>query len=278
MFGSLIIVFREVLEASLIIGLVMAATTGLLGRGFWVSLGVGVGLLGACVVAYFAESLSVLAQGAGQELFNATVLTLAVGMLAWHQIWMGKHGAEMSAAFKSMGHSLRAGRSSMQALAVVVASAILREGSEAVLFLYGVASGADVSTAELAAGAGLGLLLGGACGAALYFGLLRIPARRLFDVTGWLITLLAAAMASQAASFLVQAGYLPTLIDEVWDSSRLLSLGSTAGQLLHMLVGYEDRPNGIQIVLYLATAGAIWSLSRWVKGSQRPTSGSGIRT
>ncbi len=68
-----------------------------------------------------------------------------------------------------------------------------------------------------------------------------------------MILLLAAGMASQAANFLEQAGVVPALGRALWDSSRLLSERSIAGQLLHTLVGYDARPSGIQLLFYVAT-------------------------
>jgi high-affinity iron transporter len=83
MLGAAIIVFREVIEAGLIIGIVMAATRGVAGRGRWVNIGIILGVLGAAVVAMFANRISEAFQGAGQELFNAGVLSAAVIMLMW---------------------------------------------------------------------------------------------------------------------------------------------------------------------------------------------------
>jgi len=77
MLGALIIVFREVIEAGLIVGIVMAATRGVSGRGRWVSIGVIAGVVGAAVVALFAGAISDAFQGSGQELFNAGVLSIA---------------------------------------------------------------------------------------------------------------------------------------------------------------------------------------------------------
>ena len=80
MLGALLIVFREVIEAGLIIGIVMAATQTIPGRGAWISGGVGVGIFGSCVVAIFAGALSQAFAGAGQEMFNASILAIAVVM------------------------------------------------------------------------------------------------------------------------------------------------------------------------------------------------------
>jgi high-affinity iron transporter len=66
MLGALIIVFREVIEAGLIVGIVMAATRGVTGRGRWVSFGVIAGIAGAAIVALFAGVISDAFQGSGQ--------------------------------------------------------------------------------------------------------------------------------------------------------------------------------------------------------------------
>ena len=88
MFGSAIIVFRESLEAALLIGIIAAATRGLTGRNLWLAIGIGAGLGGALVVAGLTETIAEMAEGAGQELFNAAILGIAVLMLGWHNIWM----------------------------------------------------------------------------------------------------------------------------------------------------------------------------------------------
>jgi len=101
--GALVIVFREVLEAGLIIGIVLAATRGAPGRERWIALGVFAGVVGAGVVALFAQSISEAFEGFGQELLNATVLGVAVVMLMWHNAWMARHGREMAAEMKAIG-------------------------------------------------------------------------------------------------------------------------------------------------------------------------------
>jgi high-affinity iron transporter len=260
MLSTAVVVFREVLEAALILGIVLAATRGVPARGAWISGGIAGGIAGAVIVAIFAEGIAAAASGMGQEIFNACVLFIAVLMLGWHNVWMKQHGREMAAHLKQVGDSVRTGEKSLKVLAIVVGMAVLREGSEIVLFLYGIAASGSDSTASMAGGGAFGLALGAAVGALLYFGLLRIPSRYLFNVTSWLILLLAAGMAAQAASLLVQADVLPPLGDILWDSSWLVADDSLAGRILHALIGYTARPSGIQLAFYLATAIAIAAL------------------
>jgi high-affinity iron transporter len=271
MLASLLIVFREVIEAGLIVGIVLAATKGVAGRALWVSLGVGAGLLGACLVAGFAEQISSLFEGSGQELFNAAILLLAVGMLTWHNVWMAGHGKQMAREMRQMGAAVLSGQRTLTALAVVVGVAVLREGSEVVLFLYGIAAQGGLSAASMLAGGALGLAAGAAVSALMYFGLLTIPAHRLFQVTSWLITLLAAGMASQAVLAFQDGGYLQMLMMPVWDTSWLLPEDGIAGRLLHTLIGYSDQPNGLQLIVYVATIIVINALMRTVnRGKPMP--------
>jgi high-affinity iron transporter len=264
MLSALLIVFREVIEAGLIVGIVLAATQGVPRRGRAVSGGVLAGVLGACLVAAFAGELAALFQGNGQELFNASILLLAVAMLTWHNVWMASHGREMARELKAAGHEVVTGKRTLAALGVVVGVAVLREGSEVVLFLYGIAAQGGTTNAALLLGGALGLVAGAAVSALMYFGLLTIPAGRLFQVTSGLITLLAAGMAAQAALFLQNGGYITVLNGTVWDTSWLLKEDSLPGRLLHTLIGYVEAPDGAQIVAYVATIAMILVLMRLI--------------
>jgi len=262
MLGSAVIVFRETLEAALIVAIVMGASRGVAARGRWIAGGVLLGIAGALVVAAFAGAIAEAVQGRGQEIFNATVLLAAVAMLAWHNVWMSSHARKHVEEMRHLGHDVSVGAKPMSAMLAVTALAVLREGAETVLFLYGlIASG---GTAGLLVGGILGLIGGAGIGALLYFGLLRVPLRHFFTVTGIIVLLLAAGLASSAAGYLVQAGLLPPLIDQVWNSSGILSSASFVGRMLHVLVGYNDRPTGVELLFYVATLVTILSLMRIV--------------
>jgi high-affinity iron transporter len=266
MLAALIIVFREVFEAGLIIGIVLAVTRTVSGRNRWIGGGVLAGVLAACVVAAFAGAISHLFAGMGQELFNAAILCVAVVMLTWHNVWMARHGVELAGELRAAGQAVVEGKKSLLALAVVVGVAVLREGSEVVLFLYGVVATEAESSWSVVLGGFLGLALGAAVCLMTYFGLLRIPARALFTTTTVLIALLAAGMAAQAAAFLERANWLTALDKVVWDSGWLLSDTSIAGRALHTLIGYTDQPTAMQLTVYLAILLTTFVLMRWAGG------------
>jgi high-affinity iron transporter len=272
MLPTLLIVFREVIEAGLIVGIVLAATKGMPGSRRSVAYGLIGGLAGACLVAVFAGEIAALFAGAGQELFNAGILLLAVGMLTWHNVWMASHGRIMAERTRALGRAVASGEEPLAALAIVCGVAVLREGSEVVLFLYGIAAAQGTSAAAMLAGGVTGILAGAAVSALMYFGLLTIPARYLFSVTSTLIILLAAGLAAQAVVLLQQAGYLDVLTGTVWDTSWLLSDGSVVGRMLRTLIGYTDRPNGAQLLAYMVTAATIAGLMRLERSRAAPQS------
>jgi high-affinity iron transporter len=265
--AALIIVFREVFEAGLIVGIVLAVTGSVPHRNRWIGGGVLAGVLAACLVAAFAGALSELFAGMGQELFNAAILGIAVIMLTWHNVWMAHHGREMAGEMRAAGQAVADGTKSLLALAVVVGVAVLREGSEVALFLYGVAASDGGSGLSFAIGGFIGLALGVAVCLLTYFGLMRIPQRALFATTTVLITLLAAGMAAQAVAFLERANWLTSLDTVVWDSGWLLSEKSIAGRAVHTLIGYTDQPTEMQLVAYVAVLLVTFMLMR-LTGSQ----------
>jgi high-affinity iron transporter len=264
MFAALVIVLREVIEAGLIVGIALAAGRGVPRAHRWIAGGVAVGILGSCVLAIFTEAVASAFEGIGQELFNAAVLALAAVMLAWHNVWMAEHGRQMAAEIRTTGSAVTDGTQDAAALAIVVGAAVLREGAEVVLFLYGIVVTGGETPLALFAGGVTGLLTGVLFAAVIYLGLVRIPLRYLFATTGVLITFLAAGMAAQSVAFLEQAGVVTSLGRTMWDSSWLLSEASLVGRILHTLVGYVDRPTELELLVYLTALAVIFGFGRFV--------------
>ena len=271
MLGALIIVFREVIEAGLIVGIVLAVTRGLSGSRLFIVAGVLAGIVGASLVAAFAGAIGEALAGIGQEIFNASILLIAVVMLTWHNVWMASHGRELAADVKRVGEAVRSGSRSIVALGVVCAVAVMREGSEVALFMYGLVASGGSTMGELMIGSLLGLAAGVGVTALTYLGLVAIPQRRLFAVTTALISLLAAGLAAQAALFLQQAGVLTMLSETAWDTSAILSDTSLFGRVLHTLIGYSDQPSVLQVVVYVLTLAAIIALTKTIGSRRAPT-------
>jgi hypothetical protein len=142
--------------------------------------------------------------------------------------------------------------------------AVLREGAEVVLFLFGILAATQEGALSLAAGGTVGLALACALSWLLYRGLLAIPLRYLFTVTNGLIALLAAGMAGQAAAVLHSIDLLPGWGEQLWNTSAVIPDDGLLGRSLHALVGYSARPSGIQLAAWFATLAMLAALSRVV--------------
>jgi len=261
MLAALLIMFREVLEAGIVVGVVLAASEGIRGRGLWISAGVLGGVLGSALLALFAERIANLFDGSGQELLNAVILSVAVVMLVWTVVWMASHGREMVVQMQAVGRDVKEGRKPLTALAIVVGMAVLREGVEIVLFMYGIMSTGAETVANVVLGGALGLLAGAAVSFVLYRGLVAVPLKYMFKVTAVIITLLAAGLSAQVVGILQDSGFIQSLADPLWDTSWLLADDSAVGRVLRTLVGYRAQPTGMQFIAYLATVAVIVVLS-----------------
>jgi high-affinity iron transporter len=270
MFSTVLIVFRESLEAALLVGVVAAATRGLARRGRWLSFGVAAGAMGAVLLALMAGQLSGWLDGLGQDAVNIGVLTIALAMLLWHCIWVSTHTRQMVTEARSLGQAVHQGRRPPWALLVVVALAVLREGAETVLFVSGSMSSSITPATTVIPAVLAGIALGAALGTVIYAGLTQVPTRHVFSVTNVLIALLAASLASQLVRTLSQAGLLQSWTTPVWDTSGLLTQDSAAGTFLHALAGYDAQPSAAQLTAYLAVLAVIYVGTRLPRSSPPP--------
>jgi high-affinity iron transporter len=253
MWGAAIIVFREVFEIAIILCVVLAATKQLKNRGKWITLGILGGSVGAALFAVITESIALIAGNAGKLYFNAAILFIAVIMIGWTVIWMKQHGKSITSNMKQVSHAVATGEKPLYALATIIGLAVLREGSEIVVFIYGLIAAGQSTLLSSLTGSLIGLGLGCLFGLCMYYGLLRLSVRYLFQIPSILLTLIAGGMAANAAGKLVHAGLLPPLINSLWNTSAVLPQHGWMGTFLYILVGYQENPNGMQALFYTLT-------------------------
>jgi len=252
MLAAALIVFREMLEMALVVGILLAATASLPHSRRWIAIGALLGGCGAAVVALFMEQMENSFGGDGEFLFNAVVLSLASILIGWTTIWMQRNGRALSTQMQQVGTAIGEGATPVTALMLITLAAVMREGSEAVFFLFGAVQATAEDGWSVVVGSLLGMVLGGVVGWAVYRGLRHIPLQRIFVIISALLIVMAAGMASQAAWNLVMIEKLPALADPLWDSSQWLSQESAFGELLHALIGYEAQPSGMQMAVFFA--------------------------
>lgn len=267
MSATFLILFREVLEMALILGIIMAATRGVAGRMRWIGLGLLGGLLGSLAIAISADRISEAMEGMGQEMFNGGILLAASFMIGWTVVWMKKHGRELAQKMKQVGQAVKDGEMPLYSVSVVVALSMWREGAEIVLFMTGVLATTEESLLAIMMAGIAGAACAGMLGALIYLGLIQLSSKHMFTVTGWLLVLVACGMAAQSAAFFSAAGALPELANPLWDTSWLLSDESWLGSALKPLIGYTAQPTGMQALWYAA---AFCLIAVAMKLSSRP--------
>jgi high-affinity iron transporter len=257
MYSILLVVFREGFEIALILSVLLAATRGLSERKRWVWLGVLAGIVGSVVIAFLADLIAEAAEGMGQEILNAGILLTAAVLIGWTTIWMSKQGPQLANDLKKIGKEIGNGYKPVYTLAVVIALSVFREGAEIVMFLYS-SFMTEGKFLPLVTGFVGGISLSAVLGIALYYGLIRISTKKVFVVTSWMLVFLLAGMVVQAVGFLSAAGKVPEIWPVVWDTSSIISRDSFIGQVLKALLGYTDRPSGVQVLMYVLTIGGMF--------------------
>lgn len=266
MLNALIIVWRESLEAMLVIGVLLGwiarqARPAPLRQGLWSGAAAGLALAALLGVATFLVRNEL--QGQVLEIFQAAMVLVAAALIVQMVVWMRRHGRALRQELE--GRAARtAGTAGAAGIAAVTALAVAREGAETVVFLYGLGleSASDTLAARLG-GAGAGFLLALATAWLVARGARLLSYRTVFRVSEVLLLLIAASLLAGGIERLIALDWLPPLRDPVWDSSALLDDGSGAGAMLARFLGYRARPCGTLLIAYAVYwIGACWLLRR----------------
>lgn len=244
-----IVVFREILEISLILGILAAATKEIPNRGKYIISGLTLGVLASIILAFFTDKISNSLDGMGQEFFNGLILLSAATLIGATVIWMQKHAKSISGELKNLSNNIKSGQKPLYMLMLVVFLSTLRESAEIVLFTYGYyLSGMGLN--KIIIGLIGGISLGTIIGLALYLGIIKAAGKYFFIVTTWLLIFFAAGIAMNGIQFWVNADIIPALGNPIIDFSSFLSQNSIFGKFLNIFFGYIDQPTGTQLLTY----------------------------
>ena len=235
--NSVIIVLREVLEASLMTSLLLALSYILKIRTKWFLAAISLGIIGAAVYAYYLTSVSQWLDGTGQEIVNASMQYLIYGLLLF-----------IICLIVSDNYTLAGLPVLPIAMAVTVGLSIAREGSEIIIYVYSFIVSTEL-IGNILVGSLFGAGIGVSVGALFYYAIVSRETRTVMVTALILLSLVAGGMISQATQLLVQADWLPST-QPVWDFSTVIAETSVVGQLLYALIGYEATPSLIQVIFY----------------------------
>jgi high-affinity iron transporter len=272
--GAALVTTREGLEASLIVGIVLAYLAKTENRNYFrviwagTAAAVALSILTGAALFFTVGSL----EGRSEQIFEGVAMLSAVAVLTWMIFWMRKQAVNIKKELEAkLAGAIAAG--SAIGLASVVFFAVLREGWETALFLFAISeSSSPLSTTV---GAVLGLVLSVSLGIALYMGSRRLNLRQFFTVTGILLIVFAAGLLAHGIHEFQEAGLLPMTIEHVWDTNWIVSEDSRVGEFLKALFGYNGNPSLLEIVawagyLVLALVYFIRPLVSWRRSVSAP--------
>ena len=250
--GTFIITLREAFEAALLLGIVYTYLDKIGCRREWryVTEGAVLGLVASLALGVAVSVFSGPLFDLGPDLVAAGVIFLAVGLLTWHAWWMRRYARSLRGELQARIATAHASRRAWM-VGLIAFTGVFREGSETVLFLWGLVS-------QATAGLGWGSVVGGffgvgtaaVLGCAIFRGSRRVSLARFFAVTTVLLLFLAAGLASSGVGRLQGLGVLPLSLP-VWDTSRLLDDQGLVGSFLSGLIGYRARPTAYEVAAYL---------------------------
>jgi len=267
MLPTYLLSLREGLEAALIIGIVLGALTKIrrsdLSPAVWLGTlsAVGVSILTAVLLTGFGMSL----EEEAEQIFEGITMLIAAGILTWMIFWMSRQARFLKGELEA-GVNRAAATTGKRAMFWLAFVAVVREGIELALFVTAAFFAGDQGQVtsniiQTLAGTILGLGTSVLLGWTLFATTVRLDLRRFFQVTGFLLILFAAGLVAHGVHEFNEAGWIPAVVEHVWDVNAVVDENSVPGQLLKTLFGYNGNPSLTEMIayfVYLAVVTVLW--------------------
>jgi len=188
-------------------------------------------------------------EGPAEEIFEGVTMLLAAGVLTWMIFWMLRNSSQSQSGLESdVRDAVQKGQA--WALFGIAFFAVLREGIETALFLS--AAALSTSSSQVLLGGLLGIAAAVLIGWALFAATIRLNLRRFFQVTSLLLILFPAGLFAHGIHEFVEVGWIPSILDPVWDINHILSEDSISGAMLKALFGYNGNPSLTEALAYVS--------------------------
>jgi len=253
MLPSLLLSLREGLEAALIVGIVIGLLNRLdrqhLKAAVWQ--GVAAAVAASILAGVGLNLLGMEFEGQAEEIFEGLATLFAAGVLTWMILWIQKQGKYIKNHIESKTtQALESGRRALFTLAFI---AVFREGLELALFLLATSFVTEGILTLI--GAVVGLSTAVILGWVLFSSTNRLSLRGFFKVTNILLILFAAGLVAYGVHELNEAGWIPSVVEHVWDINHILNEKSQVGLMLKTLFGYNGNPSLTEVIAYLTYIG-----------------------
>ena len=251
MLPSYLLTLREGLEAALIIGIVLSALRQMkceeLAPTVWA------GTISAAVLSLISAlaltSFGLNLEGSAEEIFEGIAMLSAAAILTWMIFWMNRQAHTLKSDIEKNVQRATTQRGK-RALFLLAFFAVLREGIELALFLTAATFATDAQQTLI--GAILGLATALLLGWAIFASTIRLDLVRFFKVTNLLLILFAAGLVAHGVHEFNEVGWIPSIIEHVWDINPILNEKATFGSMLKALFGYNGNPSLTEVIAYLA--------------------------
>lgn len=262
MFKIAIVIFREFLEISLLLGIILAATKNIKNRAMHIVLGIMIGTIGSASIAFFMKSITQSFHHIGDEILNAGIILLTAFIIGFTSIWMNKASKEIKNKVNNIVIDIESEKINKVMLTLLVSTTIFREGVEIVLFIFSLSHSAMSHGENYLLGFALGALSGIGFGVGIYLGILKFAGKYIFKVCFMLLSFIAAGLASEAAGILTSIGIINIYYKPLWNTSSFISDSGFLGKTLKILIGYDSSPNGMQLIFYFTTISLLFTISK----------------
>lgn len=262
MFHIAFVVFREFLEISILIGIFSSVARNVKDYKTMLVAGIFLGASGSALLAFFTERISNSLDGVGSEIFDSIIILVTVSVLSITIVWIETYSRKIKKSLNNISETIESDFSSKIIFILLIASTILREGSELVLLLHSIATVERSESTTYLNGFALGAVSGVLFGIGVYLGMFRLAGRYVLSASSIFMTFIAAGLSAEAARILSSIGIINILTDRVWDTSFIASDDSIAGKFLKVMFGYSARPIQIELLFYLMTILIIFTLSK----------------
>jgi len=265
MLPGYLLALREGLEAALVIGIVFGILAKMdqkkLGSMVW--MGVVTGVAASLMTALILDRIGMAFDGKGEQIFEGTAMLLAAGILTWMVFWMRKQSNAMKTRIESNVKRYIEGQG-RGAIFLLAFLAVVREGIELALFLLAI--GMDVNPIQELLGVIFGLASAVLIGVFVFTSTRKLSLTRFFQATNVLLALFAAGLVGLGIHELNELGWVPAVIEHVWNLNSLVPDQSAVGQLLRAMVGYKSDPSLSMVIgyfgYYLLLSVILWIRNR----------------
>src|SRR5512143_1210470 len=268
MLAGFLLALREGIEAALIISIVLGMLKKMnrSDRAPVVWMGVAGAALLSVAAAILLNVIGAEFEGPAEQVFEAFTMLFAATVLTWMIFWMQKQGRQIQKGLEAeVREALSGGQTA--ALFSVAFLAVLREGIELALFLTAVNFSSPIVGGEAPIlgwlGGVLGLIAAIVIGWLMYESVIKLNLRRFFQYTSIVLILFAAGLVGSAVHEFNELGWIPAVVEHVYDLNPIVSETTTAGQFLKALFGYNANPSLTAMLAYIGYFAAVFGIVRY---------------